>query len=197
MYVYIIIHNTCAYMHESIIGLEHAYAHATCELQLQSFPHCTTSLVIHTNVINTFLSALIITRDASLLTLRMHTHTQDTNSGMENSDTIEINGSLPNGKLGSTSPDVSIEIRDGKPPMRKVKTISFLPTVSVENSEGVVMENGIHSQSTCTSGSVEGDADSLSPPAFMVGSMMTPSRKSMEALKKVGSCGKGECEREG
>ena len=103
---------------------------------------------------------------------------------MDSTDTIEINGSLPNGQVGTTSPDSMAE-PGSSAAMRKAKTISFFPVINVD-STGTV-ENG-HPSSSCTSGSVEGEGlghDSFSPPEFMVGSMMTPSRKSMEALKKV------------
>ena len=99
----------------------------------------------------------------------------------ENPDTITVNGSVPNGMI-STGTRNSPPNTKGSPKMRKARTMGDLPIVQFqESTDGP----------TAGSGSSTGDAelrrDSLSPPLMMASGTMTPSRKTMEAMRKVTS----------
>ena len=99
----------------------------------------------------------------------------------ENPDTIAVNGSIPNGKIGEESRE-STPNSKFSPKMRKAKTMGDLPVVrSQDNIDG-------SSAGSSIVGDMELSRDSLSPSLLMaIGGTMTPSRKSMEALKKVSS----------
>lgn len=102
--------------------------------------------------------------------------------GGDDPDTIIVNGSIPNGKISGMN-QLSPPSAKKSPKMRKARTMGDLPTVQFQESIDCPLAG---------SGSSAGDAelrrDSLSPPLMMAmgpGGIMTPSRKTMEAMKKV------------
>ena len=97
----------------------------------------------------------------------------------ENPDIIAINGSIPNGKIGADSHGSMSNLKCS-PKMRKTRTVGDLPTVQFQESTDGPL-GGL-----TNIGDAELRRDSLSPPFMMaIDGTMTPSRKTMEALKKV------------
>ena len=97
----------------------------------------------------------------------------------ENPDIITINGSIPNGRIGADSHGSPSSLKRS-PKMRKTRTVGDLPTVQFQESTDGPLSG---STNICDA---ELRRDSLSPPFMMaIDGTMTPSRKTMEALKKV------------
>lgn len=98
----------------------------------------------------------------------------------ENPDIITINGSIPNGRIGESP---SIVARNSHAKIRKARTTGELHVVQFQ--EGTDGPYGRGSGSSA--GDIEMRRDSISPPLMMMamGGTMTPSRKTMEAMKKV------------
>ena len=87
-------------------------------------------------------------------------------NGFDNTDTIPVDGTFANGVLGSTSPDFS--------PSIEVSPVNTLESRHAHSTNG--LDEGGDDEEGC---------GSLTPSLPMIGSTLTPGRKSMEALKKV------------
>lgn len=106
---------------------------------------------------------------------------QDCPRQSEKKPDITINGSIPNGKIGAESPSSIARNSHGK--IRKARTLGELHVVQFQESTDGLYCGG----SGSSAGDMEVRRDSVSPPLMMMamGGTMTPSRKTMEAMKKV------------
>lgn len=100
---------------------------------------------------------------------------QESQSGVDDTDTIAINGCLTNGLLGSTSPELL--------PLTPEASPDHTPDVSPESTLEKPPRHA-HSMDDLDS-RCEEVRRSLSPTLPRTGSVLTPGRKSMEALKKA------------